>query len=798
MNPYKKILPHLIAIAAFLIFVLIYFAPQFKGQELYQGDIVNFKGMAKEVVDYREATGDEALWAGNMFSGMPAYQISVQFSNNLIKWFDNIFRVFIPRPAGYVLMYLIGFYLMGVMLKWDWRISMLGAFGFALSSYFFIILEAGHNSKALAIAYMAPLLGSILMTLKGKWKSGGVLTAFFMALQLGANHFQITYYTFLLVGIIGLVYLYQAIKDKLLAPYLKRIGVISLAVVLGVGCNMGRIWTTYEYTPYTTRGKSELKEDMTAENKTSGLDKDYATAWSYGVAETFTLLIPNFMGGASGGELPEKGAVANAIGASPQARDFLKNAPTYWGQQPFTSGPVYAGAIMCFLFVLGLFILPTAARVWLLVGTLFSLMLAWGKNFMPLTDLFLEYFPMYNKFRAVSMILIVAELCIPLGAVMSLYYIFKRKMGFEDLKKPLMYSFALTGGLALIIALIGPAFFSFEGASDARFSQAGWYAALLEDRASLMRADAFRSFVFIALAGLGLWFYAKQKLTGNVLLYALTALVIIDMTPINKRFLNEENFVPERKVEEPYTPNNADQQILQDDGYYRVYNTTEALDRGARTAYFHKSIGGYHGAKLRRYQELINHHIAISRPNREVLNMLNTKYFIVQGPAARRNPGALGPAWKVKKIRWADDADDVLKEMENFRSFRTAVIETKDAQRIGRYDSSANVSITLSSYTPKHLIYDYSSDKPALVVFSEIYYPEGWNAYIDGEPADYWCANYVLRSMTLPAGKHTVEFKFEPKSYYMGSTISLISSIVLLLLMLILIGKSLFSQRQEE
>ena len=780
MNAKKSILPHIIAVAAFFLFTLIYFLPQFKGMEIYQGDIVNFKGMSKEIVDFREATGEEALWTGSMFCGMPAYQISVKFTANLMMYVDKFMSLYIPRPAGLVFLYLIGFYFLGLMLKWDWRLAMLGAFGFALSSYFFIILEAGHNSKANAIAYMAPLLGAILMTLRGRWMLGAGLTALFMALELKANHFQITYYTFMLVFVIGIVYLVDAVKKGALKSYLRNIGVLAVAIILAIGTNAGRIWTTYEYTPYTTRGESELVDAQPEDNKTSGLNKDYATAWSYGVAETFTLLIPDFMGGGSRSALEQNSNLGTMLGPGPQAKQFLAGAPTYWGQQPFTSGPVYAGAILCFLFILGLFILPKGARVWLGVGTLFSIALAWGKNFMPLTDFFLEYIPFYNKFRAVSMILVVAELCIPLGAMMTLHHLFKTKPSFNEISKKFFYALGLTGGFAFIMGLIGPSFFDFEGISDVQFSQAQWYDALIADRIAMMRSDAFRSFFLILAAGALMWLFLKQRLKGSLLILGLGVLVLVDMVPINKRYLNDENFVPKQKVEEPFVATAADKQIMQDDGYYRVYNTTEALDKGARTSYFHKSLGGYHGAKMRRYQELLDRHVTTQYPNREVINMLNAKYFIVQGPAARRNPDALGAAWKVEKIRWAEGPDDILKEMENFRSFRTVVIDVEDAERIGSYDPEANVNIEVESYQPNHITYNYSSDKPALIVFSEIYYPLGWDVYVDGVKSDYWCANYVLRSMTLPAGEHLVEFKFEPQSYVMGSRISLICSILLL------------------
>ncbi len=783
-SDWKSMIPHLIAIAIFFGISLAYFSPVLEGKKLYQSDKVNFIGMSKEIKDHRADYGDEPLWTNSMFSGMPAYQISVVYGANLVKHVDKLFQGFLPRPAGFVFLYLIGFYILLMSLKIDYRLAIVGAVAFAFSSYFFIILEAGHNTKAHAIGYMAPLLASVLMTMRGKWLSGGVLTALFTSLMLHANHLQITYYLIMLFLVLGIVKLLEAVKENHLESYMKSVGVLLLAGLLGVSTNITRILTTYEYGEESMRGKSELTNDL--DNKTSGLDKDYATAWSYGKAESFTLLIPNFHGGASQGELGTDSETYQAIKQSPQARTLIKQLPLYWGTQPFTSGPVYVGAIVCFLFIVGLFLLKGYMRWWVVITTILMLALGWGKNFMPLTDFFLEYFPGYNKFRAVSTTLVIVEFLLPLFGFVSLH----KLLGDGDKVKnqqAIKWGVIITGGLCFVFALMPTIFFDFVGASDEQLNAMGWPVdALQSDRASLLSSDAWRSLIFILLSAAALWLYLSNTLKKQHVILIVGLLIVGDMWTVNKRYLDNEDFKSKKKVAEPFSPSMADQQILADnDPNFRVFNTAVNTFNDASTSYYHKSIGGYHGAKLKRYQELIDAHI--SKGNMNVLNMLNTKYFIVANKnqkEAQRNTTAHGNAWFVKEALVVANADEELAALSTINTAEKAVIDTRYADLIPDFTLDSSASIQLTDYKANHLIYTVNCTQEQLAIFSEIFYDKGWNAYLNGELVPHFRANYVLRAMSIPAGNHQIEFKFEPTSYNTGERISFAGSAILLLLLL--------------
>lgn len=781
---WKSMLPHLIAVTVFFGISLAYFSPILEGKKLYQSDKVNFIGMSKEITDHRENYNEEPLWTNSMFGGMPAYQISAKYNANLVKKIDKLFQGFLPRPAGLVFLYLIGFYILLMSLKIDYRLAIFGAFAFAFSSYFFIILEAGHNTKAHAIGYMAPLLASVLMTIRGRWLAGGALTALFTSLMLNANHLQITYYLVMLFLVLGVVKLIESIKEKQLHSYLKSVVVLLLAGVLGASTNITRILTTYEYGEESMRGKSELTNDL--DNKTSGLDKDYATAWSYGKAESFTLLIPNFHGGASQGELGTDSETYQAIKQSPQARTLIKQLPLYWGTQPFTSGPVYAGAIVCFLFVVGLFLLKGYMRWWVVITTMLMLALGWGKNFMPLTEFFLEFFPGYNKFRAVSTTLVIVELLLPLFGFLGLQKLLGDSDKAEN-QKAIKWGLIITGGVCFVFALMPTIFFDFVGSSDEQLKGMGWPVnAIQSDRASLLSSDAWRSLVFILLSAVSLWLYLSNTLKKQQVILIVGLLIVGDMWTVNRRYLDTDNFVSKRKVSEPFSPSMADQQILADsDQNFRVFNTAVNTFNDASTSYYHKSIGGYHGAKLKRYQELIDAHI--SKANMNVLNMLNAKYFIVSNQnqkLAQRNPSALGNAWFVKDLQIVANADEELAALSNVNTAEQALVDQRYSDLIPSFvfDSTANIQLT--DYKANQINYTANCSKTQLAVFSEIFYDKGWNAYLNGELVPHFRANYVLRAMLIPAGNHQIEFKFEPRTYKTGEGISLASSAVLLLLLI--------------
>lgn len=798
---FTNALPYVVALVIFLLVTFIYFNPVFQGSSLRQGDIMHFQGMSKEIVDYREKTGEEALWTNSMFSGMPAYQISVKYNANLIKYVDQVLGFGFPRPINIVFLYFLGFFILLITLRVNPWLAIAGALAYGFSSYFFIIIEAGHNSKAHAIAYMAPMLAGIILTFRGKYLLGGVLTALFAALELSTNHLQITYYLLIALVIITIAQLVDDIKAKALPRFLKAVGVLLLAGILAVLPNITNILTTLEYSGETTRGKTELTNDKHIE--TSGLDKEYATQWSYGIGETWTLLIPNAKGGAS-----------DRLGNSPEAlekidsqmREMIANQNHYWGEQPFTSGPVYAGAIIIFLFVLGLFIVRSNLKWALLAVTILSIMLSWGKNFTPLTWFFMDYFPGYNKFRTVSMILVLAELCIPLLGLLALNELITKPSLLKEKKWHFFAAFGATAGISLLFWLIPTTFFSFITSSEqsqlselvakgsADQSQVDAFLGALETaRISLFKADAIRSFLFIALAFAAIYAFAYKKLNTLALSAIILVLVIGDMYTINRRYLNEKSFERTSVVRNPFTPTEADKLIMKDvDPNYRVLNTMVNTFNDASTSYFHKSIGGYHGAKLERYQELIENQI--SKNNMQVYNMLNTKYFIVPGedkrPSVQVNMEALGNAWFVDTYKIVDNADQEMKALDNFDAAKVAIVDKRFEGNLKGFEPSidSTASIKLTNYKPNYLTYESKSLKDRLTVFSEIYYPKGWNAFIDGKPAEHFRVNYVLRAMVIPAGDHKIEFKFEPKSYFTGEKIAFAGSLLLLFLLIGVFG----------
>ena len=788
---FKGAVPHVLALAAFLLITFVYFQPLFEGKKVYQGDIVNYKGMSQELMEYRAETGKEALWTNRMFGGMPAYQISHHTPSNLTRYADKIVSFNFPREASFVLIAFIGFYILLLSMGLAPPMAIAGALGFGLTSYLFIIIEAGHNTKAHAMAYMAPVLAGIIMAYRGRLLRGAAITALFLALQLRANHLQITYYLLIMVLAFGIFELVHAIKEKKVPQFVKTGMVLVFAAILAIGANIEKIWTTYEYGKYSTRSQSELTIDGNQDNKTSGLNKDYATSWSYGKMETFNLMIPNLMGGASGSELSEDSDVYQVLKKNrvPNAKNIIKRMPTYWGDQPFTSGPVYIGAVICFLFVLGAFIVKGRLKWWLVTCTLLSFALAWGHNMMWLTDIFLDYVPGYNKFRTVSMILVIAELSIPFLGFLALKEVLSEKTDKEEVMSSLKYALGITGGLCLIFAFIGSFLFDFVSPGDAQLPDF-IVSALESDRASLLRSDSLRSLFFILLTGLSIYLFHTKKIKMLAFAAVLAVLVLADMLPVNKRYLNADDFVKARKMEQPFQKTTVDTQILEDKELnFRVYNLAERLDAGARTSYFHNNIAGYHGAKLKRYQELMD--MQLSKANASVVNMLNTKYVIRKGPSgdliASQNPSRYGPAWLVKEVKVVANADEEMNLLSTFDLSNKALVDQRFGLSTTSY--SATGSILLSSYEPNHLVYDVNVDEASFAVFSEIFYDKGWNAYINGELNQHYRVNYVLRGMNLPKGEYQVEFKFEPQSVAIGSSISLVCSVLIYLLLSLVVFK---------
>lgn len=801
---FKAVLPHLIAIVLFLAITLVYFSPILEGKKILQSDIVHFQGVSKEIIDYRNNTGKEALWTNSMFGGMPAYQISVKYTGNLIAYLDKIFTLGLPLPANYVFLYFLGFYVFLLVMGVNPWLSIAGAIGFGLSSFFLIVIEAGHNSQAHAIGYIALVLSGIFLTFRRKYLLGGILTAVFLSLELYSNHPQITYYMVIIAVLFGISELIGSLRSQEFIPYFKSIGVILVAVTFAFLTNITSLWATYEYGKYTIRGKSELTTEK--ENRTSGLDKDYATQWSYGIGETMTLLIPNFYGGTYQ-KLSMNSEMAKVLEQNNyQAREIMKEQewPMYWGSQPFTSGPVYVGAIIVFLFVLGLIILKGPVKWWLLAGTILSVMLAWGHNFMAVTDFFLDYIPGYNKFRSVTMILVIAEVTMPILGILALKELFNPERDRKKTFKALLLAFYITGGLCLFFGIFPGMFLDFVGINDKSHGLPEVMVnALIPDRRSMLITDSFRSFAFITLTAALLWAILYKKLKIAYGYPILIGLILIDLFAVDKRFVNNDSFTSRSKVEQPFEMTQADKQILQDKSLdYRVLNLTVGdLTGDFNTSYFHKSLGGYHGAKLRRYQELITYGIdpdvrelskSQSTNNTPVLNMMNTKYFIAAGqdkiPFAIPNRNALSNAWFVNSYKFVDNPDAELSMITHFNPRDEAIVDKRFAADLKEYvpGRSPGDTIKLDSYEPNDLAYTYRTKQNGLAVFSEIYYPKGWNAYVDGKLAGHFRVNYVLRAMVLPAGEHKVIFKFEPNVYFIGEKISLISSLILIALIVLL------------
>ena len=805
---FKQVLPYLSAVVIFVVISLAYFSPLLEGKKLKQSDITQFKGMSKEISDFRDATGEEALWTNSMFGGMPAYQISVQYKGNVLRYLDQLMQLYLPQPAGMVFLYMIGFFILLLVLKVDKWLAIAGAIAFAFSSYLFIIFEAGHNSKAHAIGYMAPVLAGIILTYRGRYLAGGIMAAIALSLELLTNHLQITYYLMMIAGVFVITELVSSIREKQLPGFAKATGVLIIASIFAVASNITNIWATYEYGKETIRGKTELTSEKS--NRTSGLDKDYATGWSYGKMETFTLLIPNFNGGSSQGALSETSNTYKALKSNnideTQASKVIKALPLYWGSQPGVAGPVYIGAILMFLFIFALFVVDNKYKWWLLAATILSILLAWGKNFMPFTNFFMHYVPGYNKFRAVSMTLVIAELCIPLLAILGLQKVFSGEVDKKKLLKYLYYSLGIAGGISLFFAIAGSAIFDFISPADEQYKSyfPDWLiAAIREDRAAILSADAFRSLAFILLAGAAIWAMINQKIKKPVFFTALILLILIDMWSVNRRYVNNDSFVRKSVDAVPFQPTIADEVIMKDkDPDFRVFNQSVGNPfADASTSYFHKSLGGYHGAKLRRYQELIDYQL--SKGNMSVFNMLNTKYFIVPDekggqPQMQINMQAMGNAWFVNNAHMVNNADEELNALTGFVPAETAVYDKRFEDQVKGHIISKDTlaTIALTDYKPNHLTYKSETSKEQLAVFSEIYYQKGWNAFIDGKPAPYFRANYVLRAMIVPAGTHTIEYKFEPQIYKTGEKISYASSILLVLLAVGSIGFMVIHKRE--
>lgn len=789
----KKIIPYFVSVGIFALVAIIYFHPVLEGKKIEQSDIRQFIGMSKEIVDYRAEYGTEPYWTNAAFGGMPSYQVSTHYPNDFVKKIDGVLR-FLPRPADYLFLYFLGFFVLLITLKCDWKLALIGSLAFGFSTYFIIILGVGHNAKAHAIGYIPMVLAGILLVFQKRYLWGFILTAMAMALEINASHPQMTYYLLFSVLILGFFKLIEAYKNKEIPTLIKQVGILLLAVVLAIGTNASSLLATKEYAAHSTRGKSDLtiSEDGSAKKQTNGLSKEYITAYSYGKLETFNLFIPRFMGGASVENLGSESHIYSFLKgkvAPKQAMDWSVRAPTYWGSQPGVSAPAYIGAIFIFLFILGLFLVNGILKKWLLATVIFFIALSWGKNLSFLTDFFIDYMPLYSKFRAVSSMQVLVEIAIPLLGILALKELFSEN-NTKDIKlKSLKYAVIITAGFAGVFTLFGSFIFDFVGANDGQYDKMlpGLADAIQTDRKAMFFSDSLRTLLLvIATAGI-LWMYLTDKLKHNITIAVIGVLLLFDLSTVAHNYVNADSFVAARRVDKPFVANQIDIEILKDTSYYRVANLAVNPMNDGATSYFHKSIGGYHAAKPGRYQELYDYHIASN--NMEVLNMLNTKYFMFTGADerlnAQQNKEANGNAWFVSTIKLVDNANDEITSLkkEFFNSKTTVIINKKQynpTELSIPKDSTAIIKLT--QYKANELQYKTSTNLPQLAVFSEMYYQPGWNAYLDGKLTDHFRANYVLRAMVIPAGNHDIVFKFEPTVIETGGTISLISFIVMILI----------------
>ena len=829
----KKLLPDLIAILAFVLLSFAYFFPaDIENRILFQHDTAAGAGAGQEVKEYYEQTGERSRWTNSLFGGMPMYQIAPSYdSTKSLQWVQKAYQLFLPDYVCLTFMLMLGFYILLRVFGIPVWLAGLGGIMWAFSSYFFILISAGHIWKFITLAYVPPTIAGIVLAYRGKLLWGGILTALFVALQITSNHVQMSYYFFFVILFFVGAYFEKAWRTKTLPQFFKASAVLIVAALVGIAANVSNLYHTYAYSKETMRGKSELVQTGDAAKQTSsGLDRDYITQWSYGIDETLTLLVPNFKGGASAALSQSETAMSKA---NPMYSSLYGSLTQYFGTQPMTSGPVYVGAFVLFLFVLGCFIVKGPLK-WALIGaTFFSIVLSWGKNFMPLTDFFIDYVPLYNKFRAVSSILVIAEFTIPLLAIFALKRLLEEPEILKQEKKPLGISLLLTAGVALLLAVApGSIGSGYVPAQEAQMLQnavnqqmipanelSGILANLGEMRAELVSSDALRSFIIIGIGCSLLWLYASGKLRSSLTIAGITILCLADMWGVNKRYLNDAQFVPHSIRTETFTKTNTDELILQDTSLdYRVLNFATSTFDDNNTSYWHKSVGGYHPAKLRRYQEMIEHHIspemqaayeAIATAGGEmdsvdankfrVLNMLNTKYFIFPAGQQRQtvpilNPHAYGNAWFVNKVQYVNNANEEIDALDSIIPTETAVVDArfKDVLKgtTESYKDSLS-SIRLTSYTPNRLTYETNNAQDGIAVFSEIYYPDGWHVTIDGQPAELARADYILRTMYVPAGQHTIEMRFDPTSLHVteGIAYGALALLVIGIIVAVLIAK---------
>ncbi|MBI9066511.1 MAG: YfhO family protein [Salinivirgaceae bacterium] len=801
---FKRAIPTIVSIGLFLIISFIYFSPQLEGKVLKSQDISMHQGMSKELADYRKDNDKEALWSNSYFSGAPSFLVSTIYKGNIIEKILLPIKK-IPRPASYLILSFLFFYILLLLLGCNQWISLVGSIAYGFNSAFFIWMDTGHMSKAYTLTFMAIVVGGIIYAYNKKMVHGAIISAISLSWMIDGGHPQITYYGGIMALIIGITYFIYAIKEKTLPNFIKTSALLIVAALFAIGTNYSRLASTLEYGKYSTRSESELTDK--SGNKTTGLDRDYILNYSYDMAEAVSAFIPRFKGGGMAEPVGEKSHVYQLMKNQDKnyAKRIAQALPLYWGSQPISMAPFYFGAILVFLFVFGLFALKGKNKWWLAMTVLVAFLLSLGKFFPALSNFMLDYFPGYNKFRDVKNIIVIEQFAMALLGVLAIKNVFERKLTEKEFFNALKYSFAIVGGFALAFAILPGLAGDFSSARDAGMGAPAIVDALKADRKMVLRADAFRSFIFVSLAALTLFAFWKNKLKAQYALAIWGILILADMWPVNKKYLNNDDFESKRKSEVPIQMTKADKVILTDtDPNYRVLNLAVDPFSDGTTSYYHKSLGGYHGAKLQRYQELIERGISpeMARMQQgfkniktqedidnlfagfDVLNMLNTRY-IIHSPDAQPivNRNALGNAWFTPNVKIVANADEEIAAISKFNASNEIIIDQRFSEYLKdkNFTKDTSAFVMLTSYAPNKLEYKYNSASEQVMVFSEIYYPAGWTAYIDGDETPHFRANYVLRAMLVPKGAHNITFEFKPKTYYTGTKISMISSIILLL-----------------
>jgi hypothetical protein len=793
----KPWMAHILAVLAFLAVTAAYFYPQLEGKVIMQGDILGWRGMAQESMKYYEETGELALWSNSMFGGMPTFQTNNTQPGNYLQHILKAGGLFISRPIGKFLAMCVFCYFMLILMKSGPILSWLGGFAFAFTTYHPILFEAGHNLKLLSISTFPVIIAGLYLVFQKKYIPGAIVFAVAMGMAMYANHVQMTYY----LGLVMLIwYLVEAVRSAREGAW-KHLGISSallgIALILGVASSAGKLWTTYEYSKDTMRGEPilESSDDPQSSSETDGLAWDYAMQWSQGSLELFTILVPGVVGGSSNERLPRNSEFRASLSSRGVNLPPDFKAPLYWGSLPFTSGPAYFGVFICLAFLMGMLLEKGPMKWWILAGVLFSLLFSMGKNFESLNRLLYDHLPLLNKFRAPNSVTAITPILMIILGMSVIRHIFIGTHTREQVQRALLIAGGSLGAICLFFAFMGTGFFDFTSEGDTRLQQSGYpMDALIADRQALMQGDAYRSLFFLAASCGLIWFFLRNKIKATYALAGLAALTVIDLWGVNKRYLGTDDFVPKSEYDNYFRPRPVDEEILRDkDLSYRVHDLSINTFNSSFASYFHKTIGGYHAAKLQRYQDIIDRYI--SRGDMNVLNMLNTRYFILQQdeeePYVQQNPGALGNAWPVSRVQMVNSAIEEINALgEEFDPSQTAIVHKDFADYIKRDSFSAEGNIQLTDYTPNRLTYSFNANEEQLIVFSEIWYgpDKGWKTTIDGEPADHFRVNYLLRGMVIPAGNHTIVFSFEPRSHFIGEKIARASSGILLILALLLLA----------